>query len=238
MAADLAVQRVSVVEEIACDLRRRILNGEFVPGTCLPPERQLAEQLGTNRNTLREAFRSLEAQGLLEARQGAGTCVRDPRSHGTWQLIGPFLMESGDVAQQLEVLTDTLEFRRYFATRAAQRTAENGRACAELLRRGLVRLDATTTDVERARADLWLFVALIEASDRLVYRWFLNSFIGACELILARAPQLWWLPPEHRRFWLQLADAMEAEDAARAGVLTETYFTGTDTALVARLRGG
>lgn len=55
------------------DLGMRIANAG--PGEKLPPEPELAQQLGVSRSTLREAMRPFEAQGLLMRRQGAGTFV-------------------------------------------------------------------------------------------------------------------------------------------------------------------
>lgn len=46
------------------------------PGTWLPSEPELAEQLGVSRATLREAMRSFEDRGRIERRQGVGTVVR------------------------------------------------------------------------------------------------------------------------------------------------------------------
>jgi GntR family transcriptional regulator len=46
------------------------------PGTWLPSEPELAEQLGVSRATLREAMRSFEDRGRIERRQGVGTYVR------------------------------------------------------------------------------------------------------------------------------------------------------------------
>jgi DNA-binding GntR family transcriptional regulator len=51
-------------DEIADDLRRRILDGSLAPGDRLH-EAALAEELGVSRIPLREAFRSLESEGLL-----------------------------------------------------------------------------------------------------------------------------------------------------------------------------
>ena len=55
------------------DLGMRIASAD--PGEKLPPEPELARQLGVSRSTLREAMRSFEAQGFLMRRQGAGTFV-------------------------------------------------------------------------------------------------------------------------------------------------------------------
>src|SRR5581483_9881877 len=74
-------------------LRRDLLLGRYRPGTRLPPERELAERLGTNRNTLREALRTLESENLVRARQGDGTIVLDWRSTAEINLLPSFLAE-------------------------------------------------------------------------------------------------------------------------------------------------
>src|SRR2546430_17039742 len=69
-------------EGVVARLRRDILLGRFQPGDRLPPERELATRLSTNRNTLREALRILESENLVRARQGDGTIVLDWRTSG------------------------------------------------------------------------------------------------------------------------------------------------------------
>jgi DNA-binding transcriptional MocR family regulator len=62
-------------QQIADDLERRISYGEFPPGSLLPSERKLAEQLGVNRSTVIMAFAELRSLGIIESRTGSGTRV-------------------------------------------------------------------------------------------------------------------------------------------------------------------
>jgi len=61
--------------QIADHLERRISCGEFPPGSLLPSERKLAEQLGVNRSTVILAFGELRSIGMIESRTGSGTRV-------------------------------------------------------------------------------------------------------------------------------------------------------------------
>jgi DNA-binding FadR family transcriptional regulator len=65
---------------LAADLRRQILSGELPVDHQLPPEAELTATLQVSRDTLREAFRILESQSLLEIRRGrgGGAVVRRP----------------------------------------------------------------------------------------------------------------------------------------------------------------
>ncbi|WP_348789388.1 FadR/GntR family transcriptional regulator [Leifsonia sp. NPDC080035] len=67
---------VTLPEQVADQLRRRIAAGEFPVGSLLPGETELARQLEVSRNSVREALRSLVHAGLLGARAGYGTFVR------------------------------------------------------------------------------------------------------------------------------------------------------------------
>lgn len=49
--------------------------GRLKPGDRLPPERDLADQVGVSRASLRLGLRSLQAMGVMHARQGSGTYI-------------------------------------------------------------------------------------------------------------------------------------------------------------------
>jgi DNA-binding FadR family transcriptional regulator len=70
--------------QIADQIRALIRSGEFQVGARLPPERDLARQLGVSRPSVREALIALEVEGLVEVRIGSGIYVLDggPRANG------------------------------------------------------------------------------------------------------------------------------------------------------------
>lgn len=65
------VRTVRTFEVIADEIRGQIRGGKLTSGDKLPPERTLAQQLGTSRNAVREALRSLEHAGLIALQKGA-----------------------------------------------------------------------------------------------------------------------------------------------------------------------
>ncbi len=67
------------VPEIALQaIRQLIRDGGYQPGDALPSQRDLAEQLGVSRASLREALSSLSALGLVSVQPGKGVFVQEP----------------------------------------------------------------------------------------------------------------------------------------------------------------
>lgn len=58
------------------ELKRYILANNLKPGDHLPTEQDLVQQLGISRTSLREALKSLQALGLIDAKPGEGMVVR------------------------------------------------------------------------------------------------------------------------------------------------------------------
>ena len=69
----------SLTEAAIEQVRELIASGSLSPGERLPPEAELAESLGTGRNTIREAVRALVSARVLEIRRGDGTFVTSLR---------------------------------------------------------------------------------------------------------------------------------------------------------------
>ncbi len=70
--------KVSVYEQVASQIRQLIASGALVPGTTLPPVRQLATELGVNLNTVARAYRLLKEEGFLVIQERTGVSVSAP----------------------------------------------------------------------------------------------------------------------------------------------------------------
>src|SRR5690606_33485005 len=74
------VEAQRLYQQVADQISGLIRTGELGSGARLPPERELARQLGVSRPVVREAMIALEIAGLVEVRVGAGAFVRRPRA--------------------------------------------------------------------------------------------------------------------------------------------------------------
>jgi len=81
--------------QIADQIRGLIGSGEFPAGSRLPPERDLARQLGVSRPSVREALIALEVEGLVEVRIGSGIYVLGPSEKPAGAALAEIHAEAG-----------------------------------------------------------------------------------------------------------------------------------------------
>jgi GntR family transcriptional repressor for pyruvate dehydrogenase complex len=160
----LQVPRIS--DAVAASLERRILEGSLRPGDRLPPERELAIELGVSRPSLREAIQKLASRGLVQSRHGGGTYVTDRLESS---FVDPWQDMLGEHPNLRE---DMLEFRRMLegqaAEWAAERATEADQACLDQAFAALG--DAFLADdlERRSRADIAFHQAVGEASHNVL----------------------------------------------------------------------
>jgi DNA-binding FadR family transcriptional regulator len=80
-----AIDSDRLYRKIARQLSDLIVSGEFAAGQRLPSERELAEQFGVSRPSVREALIALEIEGKVEVRVGAGVFVSETPPAGKAQ---------------------------------------------------------------------------------------------------------------------------------------------------------
>jgi DNA-binding FadR family transcriptional regulator len=106
--------RHNLLEEMAA--------GKYAPGERLPPEVDLATELGVSRGVVRELLRSLEERGAIEIRPGRGARVQ-PVSK--WNVLDAEVLTSlMPTPASIGILTHYLECRRILETEAAALAAE------------------------------------------------------------------------------------------------------------------
>jgi len=98
-----------VAELVAGELRRRIIDGT-VEGE-LPREKELLEDFGVSRPSLREALRILESDGLIRIRRGkiGGATVNRPTSSGAAFHFGLVLQSEGGSVNDLAAARSVIE---------------------------------------------------------------------------------------------------------------------------------
>ncbi len=170
--------RQRVDEQIATSIADAILDGVFPPGSALHPERELAEQLGVNRTSLRQGLARLQQMGLIETRQGSGNVVRDPQS-----LTHPAVVEALVRKLGPDFLVEVLEIRAALGPLIGRLAAErNSSEDAEALRAALAEVADADTAPARQAADLAYFRVLIHGTRNralgLLYRWVEQAFGG------------------------------------------------------------
>ncbi|HEY1558671.1 MAG TPA: FadR/GntR family transcriptional regulator [Kofleriaceae bacterium] len=230
------VEKQRVAEEIAEQLRSLILNGQYPPGSKLPPERELSKRLRVNRASLREALKKLEHLGLVRIRQGDGTRVQDFMQTGGIELVQHLLPLGGG---RPELIRDLLEFRRIFgrelARLAAARSAKDKDGLARL--RALAdKADKTAGAAELFDLDFDFYVALGAMCGNQVMLLLLNTVRDGVRGFMPLLANL-AAPQDHvRKHHRELIAAIERGEVAAAGRIADEYLR-MGSELAARMGG-
>jgi GntR family transcriptional regulator, transcriptional repressor for pyruvate dehydrogenase complex len=96
---------MALTDRAIAQIQELIRSGELPPGSRLPPEQELAAQLGLSRNSMREAVKALELIRVLDVRRGDGTFVTSLEPHLLLDGLGFAieLVQDGSVLEVLEV---------------------------------------------------------------------------------------------------------------------------------------
>ena len=103
-------RRTSLLEAVQDRLMNYIIENQHRPGDLLPPEAQLAQQLGVSRSSLREAIRVLQILGVVESRHGSGTYVGSFRMDSLREGMA-FSIRTNTGVNAVQALREVLEVR-------------------------------------------------------------------------------------------------------------------------------
>lgn len=187
-----------------------ILNGEYPVESTLPGERELAQQLGVTRPTLREALQRLAREGWVEIQQGKPTRVRNYWEEGNLAMVATLSHPSSP--RSADFVRAILETRVMLAPTYVRQALERApQAIAELL---ASYADLPDDPLSFAEADWKLHEFVARKTSNPVFPLIMNSFSGLAITVGAR----YFARPEYREqsrvFYRELQRLAEAPHPA------------------------
>lgn len=219
-------------------LLKNIAGGAYPSGARLPPERDLARQLGASRPTLREALRRLGEWNLVEPRRGSGVVVR-PYRDWSIEVLAAYLRYGKPEPGQpgvVRMLLDVLAMRRAVALEVVRLTAKRvPRGGTAGARAAMARAWSLRDQAGYAREDFEVMRTIVEAAQFTPGLWLLNRLADVW-FDTAGTLQFAVRPPDdyvavHTRFF----DLIEAGDTDTACALMGEYLERHDAKLVGAL---
>ena len=120
-------KRDKTYEVVIEAINQMVRDGSVTRGDRLPPERQLAIDLGVSRTSIREALKTLEVIGLLERRHGGGTFIKDDFTNALERPVSLLLafdrIEKNEILE-LRTMVEA-EMTYYAAMRISDKEIEN-----------------------------------------------------------------------------------------------------------------
>src|SRR5271170_8020156 len=160
------IERTTLAASVFEQLISHVVNGDWKPGDRIPPERELCQQLGIARTSLREALKAMELVGMLDSRVGDGTFVC-PRTEFLsrpllWAFTGSDHTELHDIMEARTIIEENL------AGLAAERGSEEDIArigeAVQAMRDSIARGDSIL------EADMSFHIAICQAARNEVLR--------------------------------------------------------------------
>ncbi len=217
-----------------------VLSGRFPVGGALPLERDLAEELGVGRPTLREAIQRLERDGWFRVKKGQPTMVNDYWLTGNLNILGKLAEHQDHLPGDFVV--HLLELRAAVAPAYVRQAVAHNPA----------QVVAAVVEAERLNEDAAEFAAfdwrlqkrLAELSPNPIYLLMLNSFDALYLRLAARYFRSKANRETSRRYYRRLlAAAMDSDPERAEAVVKETMIDSLATwrkvsAKAAGLNGG
>lgn len=97
------IKQHTVVTQVMDEIRALIASGEYGPGDKIPTEKELAEQFGIGRSSVREAIKIFNYLGVLESKTALGTYVQTRSNISTEALTWSLLLGSDELEEIIDL---------------------------------------------------------------------------------------------------------------------------------------
>jgi DNA-binding FadR family transcriptional regulator len=209
-----------------------IISGKLSPGQKLPPERELALQLGVSRPVVHEALVDIAAKGLVSLKPRIGSIVNDYRKEGSLALQNSLVSYHNGMLEP-KLLDGLLDMRILFETENAKLAARNrtDEQAGELNQLVHQEQDAARNEMNLlTELDFQFHLLLAISTGNPSYPLLLNSFKQVYTNLTGLFFSLPSVIPAVLGFHRQLADAIEKKDEEDAvNVMTRLLIHGEKT---------
>ncbi|SDX14889.1 FadR/GntR family transcriptional regulator [Paenibacillus sp. CF384] len=205
-------------EEIAEQLKRLVIDGKLKVGDKLPSTKEMSEQFGVGRSTMREALSALKAMGYIEIKQGGGCTVISNAP------VEVELPELQSLRMNRETLLELLEARQSLEVSNASIAALKA-TDADLaeLHRIMLEMEASVgNDLEGERTDVEFHATLAHATHNSIMVRLFDSIVSQLEMAIReiRRVEIYANRSVSKRLYrehLAIYEAISSRDADLAG---------------------
>ena len=156
------IEKIPITDEVVKRMRDLINSGAYAVGDKLPTEMELRSQLGVGRSTIREAFRVLQAIGLIELKAGKGAYVKSHNDDAFETIKKWFVEKEAEVSELMEVRMAIEPIAVKLAIqRGTPQQIEDIRQIHEAFKKAIGKKDA----IELAALDESFHEAIVDASN-------------------------------------------------------------------------
>lgn len=226
------------VRKVANELSAEILSDHLRPGMALPSPDAIAAERGVEVGVAREAIRDLWLLNLIELLPDDSAVVRDWRRSGELTLLPHLVALAPKGPEKVAVIAELLHVRRLVLAEAAGFAADRAKAA------DLDELRALVSTMRENKGDSAMLLdldrqflrRLIDATQSPPMRWMANSFFDIYGALMAAAPEIWTLPPNHFSYLDELLAAIESRDADETAQVVRRHHERTDPLVIAVIR--
>ena len=220
---------------IASLIENAILNNEYRQGDYLPSQKELCDRYGASSRSLREAFKMLEAKGLIEVSQGKKAYVKTNRLDQYVESLSTAMFSSD--SHDLKLLSDLLEVHVTLEVSAARELSRSKDRydIVRTMESTLSRMDRDLTVIETSgdkeaiqdfqTCDFNFHLAVVTSNNNIVFRSIYTSLSPQLKKIFASMPETLEERRKKVREYGYLVDALKKGQTDLAVAMTLVYTT-------------
>jgi len=210
------IDQSGLKERFVREVQRKIFAGELLPGEQLPPERELAAQMGVSRSLVNVGILDLESKGFVRVEPRCGTFVVDYRKNPTPQTLAA-LMSYDSNKLDVTLFKSLVDTRRLVERECIRLCIENNDPSVyDGMYEALEHLHAAKAQDALVDALFDFHYQLTQASGNLIYPIIFKGFETALRRLMGASLQRQKTHKEYFRMHDELLDALEANDLAAA----------------------